>query len=156
MTTVASAPAKALLGTLFCLLAAMPAFASDKTDVEAATGKWIDAFNRKSTKDIVALYAPDAVFFGTSSPLLRDKPELVRDYFKDLSALGDAVIAMEEHRVQVFGKVAINTGFYTRASQQPDGKTVRNPARFSFVYEKRGGKWLIVNHHSSALPQPQP
>ena len=156
MTTVASAPAKALLGTLFCLLATMPAFASDKTDVEAATGKWIDAFNRKSTKDIVALYAPDAVFFGTSSPLLRDKPELVRDYFKDLSGLGDAVIAMEEHRVQVFGKVAINTGFYTRASQQPDGKTVRNPARFSFVYEKRGGKWLIVNHHSSALPQPQP
>jgi uncharacterized protein (TIGR02246 family) len=155
MTTVAAAPIKALLSALFCLLAA-PAFASDKTDVEAATGKWIDAFNRKSTRDIVALYAPDAVFFGTSSPLLRDKPELVRDYFKDLSGLGDAVISMEEHRVQVFGKVAINTGFYTRSAQQPDGKTVRNPARFSFVYEKRGGKWLIVNHHSSALPQPQP
>jgi uncharacterized protein (TIGR02246 family) len=156
MTTVAVAPAKAVLGALLCLLAAAPVFASDKTDVEAATGKWIDAFNRKSTRDIVALYAPDAVFFGTSSPLLRDKPELVRDYFKDLSALGDAVISMEEHRVQVFGKVAVNTGYYTRASQQPDGKTVRNPARFSFVYEKRGGKWLIVNHHSSALPQPQP
>src|SRR3954470_21867354 len=116
MTTVTAAPAPAVLGALFCLLAAAPAIASDKTDVEAATGKWIDAFNRKSTRDIVALYAPDAVFFGTSSPLLRDRPELVRDYFKDLSSLGDAVIAIEEHRVHVFGKVAINTGFYTRSA----------------------------------------
>jgi hypothetical protein len=63
---------------------------------------------------------------------------------------------MEEHRVQVYGKVAINTGYYTRSSRQPDGKTVRNPARFTFVYEKRDGQWVIVNHHSSALPQTQP
>jgi len=143
---------RVLLGMLL-LIAALPAPANDKADVEAATARWIDAFNRKSSRDIVALYAPDAVFFGTSSPVLRDKPELVRDYFKDLAALGNATIVVEEHRVQLFGHVAINSGFYTRISQQ-DGKSVRNPARFSFVYEKRGGQWLIVNHHSSALPQP--
>lgn len=156
MTTVAALPVRALLAALVSLLAASPALADDKADVEAATGKWIDAFNRKNTRDIVALYAPDAVFFGTSSPLLRDKPELVRDYFKDLPALGNAVVTMEEHRVQVYGKVAINTGYYTRSSQQPDGKTVRNQARFTFVYEKRAGQWVIVNHHSSVLPQTQP
>jgi uncharacterized protein (TIGR02246 family) len=156
MSNVAAWPAKAMLGALLSLLVASPVLADDKSDVEAATGKWIDAFNRKSTRDIVALYAPDAVFFGTSSPLLRDKPELVRDYFKNLSAQGNAVITMEEHRVQVYGKVAINTGYYTRSSRQPDGKTVRNPARFTFVYEKRDGQWVIVNHHSSALPQTQP
>jgi len=143
-----------MLAALLSLLVAAPVLADDKADVEAATGKWIDAFNRKSTRDIVALYAPDAVFFGTSSPLLRDKPELVRDYFKNLPAQGDAVISMEEHRVQVYGKVAINTGYYTRSLRQPDGKTVRNEARFTFVYEKRAGQWVIVNHHSSTLPQP--
>jgi uncharacterized protein (TIGR02246 family) len=126
--------------------------ADDRSDVEASTGRWIDAFNRRSSTDIVALYAPDAVFFGTSSPVLRDKPELVRDYFKGLATLGDAVISMGEHRVQVFGRVAINTGYYTRTSRE-NGKEVKSPARFSFVYEKRGGQWLIVNHHSSAFPQ---
>ena len=120
-------------------------------DVEAATGAWISAFNRKSTTDIVALYARDAVFFGTSSPLLRDSPELVQDYFKGLADLGNATIATGDHRVQVFGDVAISSGFYTRSSTQ-NGKTVQNPARFTFVYQRRDGKWMIVEHHSSALP----
>jgi uncharacterized protein (TIGR02246 family) len=145
---------KTLLAALVLLASALPvaAMADDRSDVEAATGRWINAFNRKSSTDIVALYAPDAVFFGTSSPVLRDKPELVREYFKGLATLGDSVISMGEHRVQVFGRVALNTGFYTRTAMQ-DGKEVKSPARFSFVYEKRDGQWLIVNHHSSAFPQ---
>ncbi len=133
------------------LLVAPVARADAESEVKATTAKWIDAFNRKSSQDIVALYAKDAVFFGTSSPVLRDSPALVADYFKSLATLGDAVISVGEQRVQVFGKVAINSGYYTRSSMQ-DGKQVQNPARFTFVYEKRGGQWLIVNHHSSALP----
>jgi uncharacterized protein (TIGR02246 family) len=146
---------KSLFAVFALLIGALPlaAVADDKADVEATTARWIDAFNRKSSTDIVALYAPDAVFFGTSSPVLRDKPELVREYFKSLATLGDAVISMGEHRVQVLGRVAINTGYYTRTAKQ-DGKEVKSPARFSFVYEKRDGRWLIVNHHSSAFPQP--
>lgn len=140
-----------LLTALLAGVTASPLRADDRADVEAATAKWLDAFNRKDSAGIVALYAPDAVFFGTSSPALRDTPELVRDYFKSLPSLGDSAITVEEHRVQVFGKVAINTGFYTRTAMQ-DGKAVRSPARFTFVYEKRGEEWLIVNHHSSALP----
>jgi uncharacterized protein (TIGR02246 family) len=135
-----------------CALVGSPAFADTAQDVEAATQQWIGAFNRKSTSDIVALYAKDAVFFGTTSPIIRDTPELVRDYFKSLATLGNSTIAMGEHRVQVFGDVAINTGFYTRTSVQ-DGKEVKNPARFTFVYQLRQGKWMIVEHHSSALPE---
>ncbi len=135
------------------LLTSLPVRADTVADVEAATLQWIGAFNRKSAQDIVALYAKDAVFFGTSSPVLRDKPELVWDYFKNLAAQGDATISMGEHRVQVFGDVAINTGYYTRTAKQ-DGKVVQNPARFTFVYQLRQGKWMIVEHHSSALPEP--
>jgi uncharacterized protein (TIGR02246 family) len=142
-------PAAMLLALLACSAAA---WADAVEDVEAATNQWIAAFNRKDAKGMVALYAQDAVFFGTSSPVLRDKPELVWDYFKSLPTLGDAVVTLGEHHVQVFGKLAINTGYYTRSFMQQDGKTVNNPARFSFVYEKRDGKWMIVNHHSSALP----
>lgn len=135
------------------LLLALPNIArsDDQSDVEAATAQWLDAFNRKSARDIVALYASDAVFFGTSSPLLRHNAEMVWDYFKSLPTLGDATISMGEHRVQLLGNTAINSGFYTRTSQQ-DGKITQSPARFTFVYAKRGERWLIVNHHSSALP----
>jgi uncharacterized protein (TIGR02246 family) len=138
---------------VFMLLAAPVVRADAAEEVKAATAKWIDAFNRKSARDIAALYAKDAVFFGTSSPLLRDSPELVQDYFKALPTFGDATISIGDQRVQVFGDVAIHTGYYTRAFMQ-DGKLVRNPARFTFVYARRDGRWQIVNHHSSALPTP--
>jgi uncharacterized protein (TIGR02246 family) len=127
------------------------AHADDRSDVEAATARWIDAFNRKSSADIVRLYAPDAVFLGTSSPVIRDTPALVAEYFAGLAALGDATNAVGEHRVQLLGDVAINSGYYT-LTRTVDGKTTQSPARFSFVYQKRDGNWLIVSHHSSALP----
>jgi len=138
---------------LASLALTLPAFADTRADVEAATAQWIDAFNRKSTADIVKLYAPDAVFLGTSSPVICDTPALVEEYFRSLATLGDATNAVGEHRVQIFGDVAISSGYYTLTRTQ-DGKTTRSPARFSFVYQKRGGKWLIVSHHSSAFPPP--
>jgi uncharacterized protein (TIGR02246 family) len=147
MVPMISRTSFALLG----ILMSAPLFAATAQDVEAATQQWVTAFNRKSSVDIVALYAKDAVFFGTTSPVLRDTPELVKEYFKGLPNLADSTIAVGEHRVQVFGDVAINTGFYTRSSTQ-DGKVTQNPARFTFVYQLRQGKWMIVEHHSSALP----
>ena len=147
MTFMLNRTSIALLG----ILASAPLLADTPHDVEAATQQWVAAFNRKSSVDIVALYAKDAVFFGTSSPVLRDTPDLVKDYFKTLPDLGNSTIAVGEHRVQVFGDVAVNTGFYTRSSTQ-NGKLVQNPARFTFVYQLRQGKWMIVEHHSSAVP----
>jgi len=33
-----------------------------------------------------------------------------------------------------------------------DGETKTLPARYSFACVKNGGRWLIVDHHSSAMP----
>jgi uncharacterized protein (TIGR02246 family) len=151
MSRIRYLAALAVLTLTTLLGAAPPALADDRGDVEAATQRWISAFNRKSTDDIVALYAPDAVFHGTSSALLRDTPALVRDYFNGLSNLGTSTMATAEHRVQLLGDMAISSGFYIRTASDAN-KTVQTPARFTFVYARRGGQWLIVAHHSSALP----
>jgi uncharacterized protein (TIGR02246 family) len=47
---------------------------------------------------------------------------------------------------------AIDTGVYVFTLTQ-DGKQQQVEARYTFVYELRRGKWLIVNHHSSAMPE---
>ncbi len=138
------------------LLAPPMVCADAVADVQAATAKWIDAFNRKSSKDIVALYAKDAVFFGTSSPVLRDSPELVQDYFKSLPTLGDASITVGDQRVQVFGDVAIHTGYLHAGVHAGGERWSRIRRALTFVYVRRDGRWQIVNHHSSALPTPTP
>ena len=144
-----------VFGAIAALCLALLPFSSvradDRADVEAATQRWISAFNRKDADAVAALYAPDAVFQGTSSGVIRDTPALVRDYFNSLANLGDQRMATGDHRIQLFGDIAVSSGYYTRSGTQ-DGKPVEAKARFSFVYARRNGRWLIVNHHSSAVP----
>jgi hypothetical protein len=105
---------------------------------------------------VVALYDPEAVLWGTRSATLRDTPETVRDYFKILQTAPPSYkVVLGEQRIRIYGDMAINTGTYT-FSEERDGKTVTRPARFSFVYRNRDGHWLIVDHHSSAVPAQEP
>ena len=47
---------------------------------------------------------------------------------------------------------AIDTGVYRFTMNKPEGTEIVD-ARYTFVYEKRDGEWLIVNHHSSEMPE---
>ncbi|WP_161963822.1 SgcJ/EcaC family oxidoreductase [Xanthomonas arboricola] len=48
---------------------------------------------------------------------------------------------------------AVDAGVYTFTLTDKSGKKSDVQARYTFVYEKRDGKWLIINHHSSAMPE---
>jgi hypothetical protein len=49
------------------------------------------------------------------------------------------------------GDAAVNNGYCT-FSYIKDGQTKSLPARYSFTYIRSGDRWLIVDHHSSAMP----
>jgi uncharacterized protein (TIGR02246 family) len=130
------------------------ALAGPKEDVAAATQAWIDAMNSHDADRVFALYDSEAVLWGTRSPTLRDNPATVRAYFNILRTVPPSYkVALGEQRIRVYGAIAINTGTYT-FSEIRDGKLITRPARFSFVYRNRDGRWLIVDHHSSAVPAP--
>ncbi len=139
--------------TSFVILAAPSvALAEPKEDVGAATQAWIDGMNSHDAARVVALYDPEAVLWGTRSSTLRDTPAAVRDYFKILQTVPSSYkVVLGEQRIRIYGDIAINTGTYT-FSEDRDGKPITRPARFSFVYRTRDGRWLIVDHHSSAVP----
>jgi hypothetical protein len=55
-----------------------------------------------------------------------------------------------EQRVRVYGDMAINTGTYTFSNVR-DGQAVTIPARFSFVYRQRNGRWMSLRLYSSRI-----
>jgi|SRR5690348_5193617 uncharacterized protein (TIGR02246 family) len=127
-------------------------------DVTAATRAWGAAYDSRDPQRILALYAPDAVFWGTSSATLRDTPALIADYFKSSASQPNARVEIGEFKVRVWGDTAASTGSYTFTDLR-DGQTIRRPARFSFVFRLVNGRWLIADHHSSsapAAPTPRP
>ena len=51
------------------------------------------------------------------------------------------------------GNIAIDAGIYTFTLTK-NGQEQEVQARYNFVYERQNdGEWLIINHHSSAMPE---
>jgi len=132
---------------LVALVTACGTITADRTDtakqqVAEATSAWVAAYNSRDPARITSLYDPEAVFWGTSAKTIAANPAAVAEYFKDAGKNPKARVTLGEQHIRVYGDVAINTGYYTFG----------NPARFTFVYRNRNGKWLIVDHHSSRVP----
>jgi uncharacterized protein (TIGR02246 family) len=145
-----------MVAVVFALIVGGPhlASAAANDDVSGATQAWIDAMNTRDPDKVVALYESDAVLWGTVSPTIRDTRPAIQEYFNFLRmAPAEYKIVLGEQRVRVYGDMGINTGTYT-VSTVRDGKPAMLPGRFSFVYRNRNGRWMIVDHHSSAMPAP--
>lgn len=128
--------------------------AQSRQDVAAATMAWAQALGEDDPEKVLLLYADDAVLWGTLSPTLRSTRAALRDYFVTaFKLLPGLKVGFSEQLIRVYGNAAINTGYYT-FSYVKDGETKTLPARYSFVYVKTRGRWLIVDHHSSAMPAP--
>ena len=120
--------------------------------VAAATDDWRAAYDSRDPKRITVLYASDAALWGTNLKVIALTPEAVAEYFKDAAARPDARVVFGEQNIRVYGDLALNSGTYTFSGVR-DGKPSMSPARFSIAFRKQEGKWLIVDHHSSRLPQ---
>ena len=138
--------------SLSLLLIAPIAYAGDKEDVSATTAQWAATLGEDNPDTILRLYAPDAVLWGTLSPTVRADRAALRDYFvRAFAALPGLKVKFGEQLVRVYGDTAVNTGDYT-FSYTKDGEAKTLPARYSFTFVKNGDAWLIVDHHSSAMP----
>ena len=120
--------------------------------VAAATDDWRAAYDSRDPKRITAQYAADAALWGTNLKAIAVTPAAVAEYFKDARARPEARVVFGEQNIRVYGDLALNSGTYTFNGVR-EGKPTSAPARFSFAFRKQEGKWLIVDHHSSRLPQ---
>ena len=126
---------------------------SEKPDVQLALSEWKAAVESASLDDIMKLYDKNAIMISTFAQEPLTKHEQIIGYFKKVIVNPDIKVDIEDSHPRIFGNVAVNSGSYTLSYTQ-EGETVSIPARYSFVYVLQGGKWLIVDQHSSRVPLP--
>lgn len=142
--------------TVALLALAAPAVADDKAGVVEAMEMWKAKLGEACSSDashILPLYARDGVLWGTISTTIRSDPAGLADYFVNAcKKLPKLTVAFHDPLIRVYGDTAVNSGSYT-FSYEKDGQMTQLPARYSFTLVKRDGRWLIVDHHSSAMPK---
>ena len=127
-----------------------------ESEIFAAMDQWIATVTGgmpDAPDQALALYAPEAVLLATFSPHILTTPKQIRDYFVRFTALPNLKARVTNNHVRIYGDAAINSGNYTFTYQQQN-KTLTIAARYSFTYIKKPEGWMIVNHHSSVIPEP--
>jgi uncharacterized protein (TIGR02246 family) len=111
--------------------------------VEALHGQWVEAFNSRDLDKHMALYAEDAVLFGSVDALQIGR-DAIRAYFSRRPP-GVHVASYPMPRVAVLGPdVAATAGHVEFA----DGDTPM-PYRLTWVLVRKDGDWRIAQHHGS-------
>ncbi|WP_169846676.1 SgcJ/EcaC family oxidoreductase [Rhodococcus marinonascens] len=129
----------------------VPAIATESEIAHFLT-EWNSALKTGNPDAVAALYAPDVVLVPAVSDAIRTDRAGIVDYFVHFLA-GKPSAVVEESVIEMLdADHAIDPGRY-RITIQNDGVPEVVEARFAFVYERTDGNWLIVNHHSSAMPE---
>jgi hypothetical protein len=110
------------------LLIAANALAGPKDDVAAATAKWGETLGQDDPDKVLALYATDAVLWGTLSPTVRSDRAALRDYFfTAFKILPGLKVSFGEQLIRVYGNAgaegmraaASNRSWKTSAQLKP-------------------------------------
>ncbi|MDL5367447.1 SgcJ/EcaC family oxidoreductase [Xanthomonas sp. NCPPB 2654] len=146
-TTALAAPAMSYSGQ------PSPPTAGEEREIAGLFDRWNAALATGNAERVADLYARDGVLLPTVSNQVRASRAEIENYFSHfLAAKPRGVINYRQVRL-LDDDSAVDAGVYTFTLTNPDGSTRKVQARYTFVYEKRDGQWLIINHHSSAMPE---
>ena len=117
--------------------------------IAALFDRWNDTLKSGDPKQVVANYAEQSILLPTISNTPRLTPAEKEDYFVQfLQSQPSGVIDLSQ--IEISGDIAVDSGVYT-FTMGASGAVVK--ARYTFVYKCDGANWLIISHHSSAMPE---
>lgn len=141
-----------LVVTLFISFTAVLAQDGPKQEVAQQLTNWHNGLVKGDLEGLQAQYASDAVFFPTFINAARTAEER-KAFLQVLIAKKPTAVLNNDQRIRLFGDVATCSGSWVFDVNAADGTREKKPVRYLFVFEKRGGKWLIIEQHVSAFPE---
>ncbi|MBK9740309.1 MAG: SgcJ/EcaC family oxidoreductase [Actinobacteria bacterium] len=138
-------------------LASTPAHAAPAPGAPAiarAYTAWVSTLHAADCDgtEVAALYTKRAILLATFKEYVQGRPAIT-EYFDELSCKDSLAVSTQRLTSARDGALGYATGLYTFTYRSSDGTTVTVPARFTFVFENRDGRWLIATHHSSQNPE---
>jgi uncharacterized protein (TIGR02246 family) len=122
-----------------------------ENDIAALFARWNAALQTLNPDIVADNYAP----YATLLPTVEDGPLVTREeivaYFK-IFLKKKPVGAINERIIRIGCNIASDIGLYTFTYGAPE-RPPDTPARYTFVYEFDGRRWLIAHHHSSKRPE---
>jgi uncharacterized protein (TIGR02246 family) len=149
-----------LLALVACAkTATAPPTASTDTDaIKAVNVAWNNAYNAGDGAAVAALYAEDAVLNVPGKPPMRGKAVISEYYAKDAAGFATSGVTVSDDPVTDVGQsgdLAWQWGTYKTTNK---AGSVVDAGKFVSVFERRGGKWVIVrdiwNSDNAATPAP--
>ncbi len=118
-------------------------------EIASLFDRWNRSLQSGDPREVVANYAERSILL----PTLSNSPRLTRaekeDYFHHfLENQPSGEITMRQ--IQIGCDMAVDTGLYTFHFAKTGDKF---QARYNFTYRWDGKQWLIISHHSSAMPE---
>jgi len=113
---------------------------------------WAAAIQTRLPDNILKMYHPDGVLWGTLSPVVRHGYDAIHGYFVHFMQNQNLHCEFNDGNLRIHDNIAFYSGSYTFTWTLED-RLVKVPARFSFVYKIEGSDWLIMEHHSSLFPE---
>ncbi|MBI1241315.1 SgcJ/EcaC family oxidoreductase [Umezakia ovalisporum] len=122
-----------------------------RPEIAALFDRWNNSLQTGDPNKVTLNYAGNAVLLPTVSNKVRRNHEEIQDYFVKFLQM-KPVGKINYRNIRLYCGVAIDSGIYTFRVIN-NGQTQEVPARYTFVYNKLGDKWLITEHHSSGMPE---
>jgi uncharacterized protein (TIGR02246 family) len=127
----------------------------DAKRVKALFTEWDKALQDETATKVVAMYADDATLLPTveNGPYTKADGS-IKNYFVHFVELKPVATIDETKRfIKIGCNVAYDIGLYTfevNGEHTTNRETIR--ARYTFIYQWDGKRWLIAHHHSSRAP----
>lgn len=121
------------------------------TGADRLLQRWVEAVNHRDVTAVVALYHPEAQFWGTLAGRLRSRPADFKDYFSRFLSCDRMQVELGDLHLWPQGDGPVLAAGEYRFVWQTGPRTppVAARARFTMVLGRQDGRWQILQHHSS-------
>src|SRR5689334_1002617 len=151
--------ALALLAALACLCGNVVAQTSQKSDtdaVRAANAAFYAALSARDSAAIQKVWSsdPDIQNIGPRNKTVDiGWAAQKKAYDATFDAFPELKVSMDEPRIKVNGSTAWVSGIERAERKTKAGQVVKGNNLGTSIFVKEGGRWRMVYHHASAIPE---